>query len=338
MTWRQRRGPALGIALALGAGALAVISARHLSHLAAPRDRVVDSNIPIVDVQRALRVSDTACGGASSPPSTVGHVLWIWMENENGTVVDGSPSTPYLSGLGAQCGVASAYTVIGHPSLPNYLGATSGLPLSALGPFVSDCQPASNCQLPGTGMFGLVPSWKAYEESMPMPCAPVSAGSYLVRHNPPAYYADLVDCAAHDVSYDQLATDLATGQLPAFSFVTPNRCHDMHNCSIGTGDAWLASEVPKLLTSDAYRAGQLVVFITFDEGRDGRDGQDCAMSPDPTCHVLTVVVSPWTVPGTRTSTPFSHYSLLRTTLELLGVGTFPGSAATAASMRSAFSL
>ena len=62
------------------------------------------------------------------------------------------------------------------------------------------------------------------------------------------------------------------------------------------------------------------MFITFDEGRDGRDGQDCSTSPDPTCHVLTVVVSPWTAPGTRISTPFNHYSLLRTTLELLGVG------------------
>ena len=33
MTWRRRRGLAIGIALALGAGVLALISARHLSNL-----------------------------------------------------------------------------------------------------------------------------------------------------------------------------------------------------------------------------------------------------------------------------------------------------------------
>jgi hypothetical protein len=44
------------------------------------------------------------------------------------------------------------------------------------------------------------------------------------------------------------------------------------------------------------------------------------------------------MPGTKSGTAFTHYSLLRTTEELLGISTFLGNAASATSMRSAFGL
>ena len=54
--------------------------------------------------------------------------------------------------------------------------------------------------------------------------------------------------------------------------------------------------------------------------------------------VPLLVISPWTRPGTRSSARFTHYSLLRTTEELLGLHAHLGNAATAPSLRTAFGL
>ncbi|HMC53506.1 MAG TPA: alkaline phosphatase family protein, partial [Acidimicrobiales bacterium] len=119
-----------------------------------------------------------------------------------------------------------------------------------------------------------------------------------------------------------LTGDLASGTLPTFSFVTPDVCSDTHNCSVGTGDAWLALLLPRIFDSPTYRAGRTAVFLVWDED-----------SPMP-----NVVVSPTTPPGTVSDVPFDHYSLLRTTEEMLGIGNLLGHAATAPSMRASFRL
>jgi acid phosphatase len=54
-------------------------------------------------------------------------------------------------------------------------------------------------------------------------------------------------------------------------------------------------------------------------------------------HIATLVAARSIAPGTVSATHFDHYSMLRTTEEMLGLG-FVGNAATATSMRSAFGL
>jgi phospholipase C len=130
-----------------------------------------------------------------------------------------------------------------------------------------------------------VPSWKAYEESMPSNCYGKNSGEYAVRHNPPPYYTSLSDCATKDVPYTQLAGDLASATLPAFSFVTPNVIDDMHDGTVAQGDEWLANNLPKILNSSEYRSGRVVLFLTWDEG-EGGTSNDCATnSTDIGCHV-----------------------------------------------------
>src|SRR5690349_4616970 len=65
--------------------------------------------------------------GTRAKPAAYTHVAWIWMENRSYTSVAGSSQAPYLNSLAAQCGLATNYHNLTHPSLPNYLGATSGL-------------------------------------------------------------------------------------------------------------------------------------------------------------------------------------------------------------------
>jgi phospholipase C len=116
------------------------------------------------------------------------------------------------------------------------------------------------------------------------------------------------------------ALDDAT--LPAFSFVTPNLCNDSHDCPVKRGDVWLSVWLRRILTSRSYLAGNTALFVMWDE-----DGI-----------IPNIVISPTTRPGTASTTPFDHYSLLRTTEEMLGIPTHLGQAASARSMRSAFRL
>jgi phosphatidylinositol-3-phosphatase len=255
-------------------------------------------------------------------------VIWIFMENHSYSQIVSSRSAPYIGSLARGCGLATNYRAVAHPSLPNYVAATSG---GTWG--IADDDPPPSHRLAVRSIFQQARTAASYEESMPSSCAQASSGDYAVKHNPEAYFTPIrARCNANNVplgtaSSGALLTALATGSLPAFSFVTPNVCNDMHDCPVETGDGWLKTWVPKITAGRDYLAGKTVLFVTWDEN-DGSRGN----------RVATIVVSPYTAPGTRSGSPFSHYSLLRTTEELLGIRRHLGQAARAASMRSAFGL
>jgi phosphatidylinositol-3-phosphatase len=289
------------------------------------------------EANRAHANSPSPCGTLPLSSTHYTHVLWIWLENHSYDEIIGSAEAPYINGLASGCGLASNYHNISHPSLPNYIAATSGLALTQLAHFTSDCKPARRCRTSSSSVFSQVSNWKAYEESMPKSCDRKNRGSYAVRHNPPPYYTTLANCTPNDVPYTQLGADLNAGTLPAFSFVTPNLVNDMHDGTIAQGDAWLQSNLPTILGSTAYQSGTVAVFVTWDEGEGGASN-DCATNTgDVGCHVATIVVSPSTAPGTRSATLFNHYSLLAGAEQLLGVPPL-GEAAAANSMMSAFNL
>ena len=261
------------------------------------------------------------CGRVTAAP-TYRHVVWIWMENHSyGDIIGNKAQAPYLNALASECGLATNYHNISHPSLPNYLAATSGRGRVGL-PVLSwaDCSASVVCDTSAASIFGQGETWKAYQESMPSNCARSNSGEYVVRHNPPPYYEKLSGCASHDVPYTQLATDLAANVVPAFSFITPNLIHDMHDGTIAQGDAWLAGQLPAILNSAAYQADNTVIFITWDEGSGGHTVENCAtQASDASCHVAAIVVSPSTPAGTTSGTLFNHYSLLGTAEQLLGL-------------------
>ena len=278
------------------------------------------------------------CGSLAAPPA-YSHVIWIMMENHSfGDIIGNTSQAPYLNSLAAECGLATNYHNLSHPSLPNYIGMTSGLSGRALKPFDPDCSPSKKCSTSAPSIFGQGETWKAYDESMPANCAPANSGEYAVRHNPPPYYTTLSGCSTNDVPYTQLATDLADNALPAFSFITPNLIDDMHDGTIADGDSWLASNLPTILDSPEYQDGNTVVFITWDEGTGGKNGEDCvANTTDPSCQVPTIVISPSTPAGATSATLFNHYSLLGTTEQLLGLPPL-GAASAYPTMASAFNL
>jgi hypothetical protein len=226
-------------------------------------------------------------------------------------------SAPYTTALAAGCGLATNFHAETHPSLPNYIAMTSG---STQG-IADDGSPASH-PLDVPSIFEQVSgNWRALQESMPSSCALANSGDYLVRHNPATYYTPIrSECATLDVPLG------ATPDLSArFTFITPNACHDTHDCSVTTGDTWLSQFLPLVFASPEYLSGTTAVFLTWDED-DGGSGN----------HIATLVIAPAVGPGTADGTAFDHYSMLRTTEELLGLSTYLGEAATASSMRGAF--
>jgi phosphatidylinositol-3-phosphatase len=267
------------------------------------------------------------CGTRTTPPSSWEHVAWIWFENHGYDRIVGSRDAPFMNGVLARgCGLATDYHAIAHPSLPNYIAATSGLAGRELAPFRNDCNARGDCRIGAPSLFEQAGSWRAYAESMRKPCTRFFTGAYAASHNPAVYYTRLADCAERAVGMKTLRADVATDALPSFVFITPNMCHSMHDCSVRTGDAWLRRVVTVLAASPAYQRGTMAVMVTFDES-DGGDN-----------HVATFVVAPSVVPGTRASEPFSHYSLLRTTEAMLGLAPPLGRARTATDMRAAFDL
>jgi phosphatidylinositol-3-phosphatase len=260
------------------------------------------------------------CDGTPAP-ARYAHVVWIWMENH--TDVLRSPEAGYERQLATACASASNDADVGSPSLPNYIGATSG---STWG-IGDDANPASH-RVTADNLFRQVRAAgageRSYEEAMPAPCTLHGVGRYAVKHNPAAYYVgagDRAACQADDVGFGAFASDIDAGTLPAFAFVTPDLCDDTHDCSIATGDRWLAQWVPRLLSGPNYRDGRTAVFVVWDE-------------PTP---MAELVIAPSVHPGTAVSVRTDHYALLRTTEELIGLPLL-GRAATAVDLRPLYGL
>lgn len=265
------------------------------------------------------------CGAFSPRSAHYRHVVWIWFENRSFVDVVDRPSLPYLYRLGRVCGLATDYHAIRHPSLPNYLAAATGQDPGPIG----DCEPQS-CPQHGPTIFAQLGAarWAAYDESMPAVCDPVTSGAYAARHNPAVYFGSIyAACRKDDLPFSGFAAAVGHGRLPAFTWITPDICDDMHDCSSSAGDAWLARWLPVILDGPQYRSGGTVVFITWDES-SGTSG---------TNQVALYVVGPTVTPGTRVGTPANHFSLLGTTEQLLGLPPL-GSAATAGSLSGPFRL
>jgi hypothetical protein len=237
------------------------------------------------------------------------HIFVIVMENHEYGSVIGNSAAPYVNSLAATYGLATNYYGVSHPSLPNYFALTAG---STFG-IASDC---TTCYVNATSIADQVESsgrsWKGYMEDMPTPCyLGASSGNYAMKHDPFMYYTDIRNnparCAAHVVPFTQFGVDLSSGQVPNFVWITPNMCNDTHDCPVSTGDAWLGSVVPRITGSAAFRNGGLL-FITWDEGSSNAGCCGDAWGG----HVATLVISPKSISGFRSTVAENHYGLLRT--------------------------
>jgi phospholipase C len=247
-----------------------------------------------------LSIACTSAAGpaaATAPPQH--HVFLIVMENHS---TEEALRGSFTASLASKYGVANNYHAVSHPSVPNYLALTSG---STWG--VRD---DSYYSLPrqdlGDQLTKANVTWRAYMEGLVDGDCLNSPLPYDPGHNPFVYYGGA--CPSNVVSLSAQAADLASASAaPRFSWVTPDMCHDTHNCDVSVGDDWLRQEVGAIMASNAWKSNG-VLFITWDEDDNSTDN-----------HVLTLVVTP--SGGHHVSNKmYTHYSLLATVEDLLGVG------------------
>jgi phosphatidylinositol-3-phosphatase len=270
-----------------------------------------------------------ACGIDRRPPRRWSHVVWIVFENKSYDQIVGNGSdASYINFLASRCGLATRFHAEAHPSLPNYIAMTSG---STHG--ISDDSDPSSHQLSGPSIFSaLGRNWRVLAEDMPSNCHTSNSGNYAVRHNPATYYTNVRSACRRQSVPLRSRPDISA----KFTFIVPNLCSDMHSCpetgsdagkQTRAGDAFLRRLMPKIFATRQYRAGRTAVFVTWDEDDYGGSNQ-----------IATIVVAPSVRRHTRSSRRFDHYSLLRTTQDMLGLRGRLGAAARAGSMRSAFNL
>jgi hypothetical protein len=259
-----------------------------------------------------------------APSVRFGHVFIVVEENANFGDVIANPALPYLNSLANKYGLASNYFANAHPSIPNYFELTTGQILTLI-----DASTPRNFPVDSENvvrdLLAAGKSWKSYAEDIPsVGYTGGDSGRYAVRHNPLAYFTDVQNDTRQVqnlVPFSQFATDLNAANLPNFSFIVPNLCNDAHDCSLATADAWLKTNIDPLVQSSQFQKDGLLIIL-FDEA----DTLDLTSGGG---HVAAVVVSPLAKRGYKSIAFYQHESVLRLTLEGLGVTKLPGDAATA---------
>jgi hypothetical protein len=263
----------------------------------------------------ALTPTTTAISGRDGVPS-FSHVFVVVMENLG---YDEALQTAGIASLATRYAAATSWYAVAHPSLPNYLALTSGGTWGV----TSDCvecfvdRPNLGEQLSESGI-----SWDAYMEGIPAPCFLEDYGGvdYAAKHDPFRYYLDIrrsPSLCAHIVPLSGLAGLLAgaAAAVPRFVWVTPDLCHDGHDCAPSEAAAWLDGFVAEVASSPAWR-GDGVLFVTWDEGNGGDDEALGDGGRVTACcgggHLLTLVIAPGVPAGMRVGVPYDDYSLLAT--------------------------
>jgi hypothetical protein len=238
-------------------------------------------------------------------------VYVIVMENRAYADVVGSAAAPYFNALLPWGTLLTDYHGVTHPSLPNYLalfaGSTFGISTDCTSCYVS--APNLGDRLTAAGL-----RWRAYEESMPQECYAGDYYPYAQKHDPAMYFNDirLTAACSNVVPYAQMAADLSSASEPAYAYITPNLCDDMHDCSTGTGDQWLQSNVPAILNSPAFADGHSILAIVWDEDDGSTDN-----------HVPALLLG--AVPhGVNDGAAYTHYSLLRAIERAWGLAPLAG--------------
>ncbi|MEV8097366.1 alkaline phosphatase family protein [Kitasatospora sp. NPDC085879] len=259
-----------------------------------------------------------AVTGATAQAATLptpDHVVVVVMENHAYSQVIGSSSAPYLNNT-LKAGGANLTQSYGltHPSEPNYYQLFSG---SNQGRTDDSCVTVGSISAPNLAseLIAAGKTWASYNEGLPSQGSTVctnSAGKYAQKHNPWFGFSNVPTSTAKTMT--QFPTDYTT--LPKVSFVVPNLCSDMHDCSVSTGDTWIQNNLGAYATWAKTHNSMLVV--TFDE--------DNKLSGN---RIPTLFYGEHVAAGSSTATTYNHYNVLRTLEDLAGLTSHAGNAASA---------
>jgi hypothetical protein len=236
------------------------------------------------------------------------HVVVVVMENHSyADIIGNTADAPYINALAAGGANFTNSFAIEHPSEPNYLDLFSG---SNQGITDDSCPHTfSNLANLGRQLIDAGFTFVGYSEDLPAakPKA-CTSGNYARKHNPWVNFSNVP--AASNESFAAFPGDFS--DLPTLSFVVPNLCNDMHDCTIATGDAWLQTHI------DPYaqwaRANNSLLVLTWDEDDYSQSNQ-----------IPTLFAGALVVPGDYSGT-IDHYTVLATLEAIYGLAPIAGAA------------
>jgi acid phosphatase len=222
------------------------------------------------------------------------HIVVAVFENHAYSQINGSGSAPYLNSLASQGAKFTQSFAITHPSQPNYLALFSG---STQGSTNDNCPLSFSGTNLGKQLIDAGKTFKGYSEAMPSDgYTGCSSGTYRRKHNPWVDFTNVP--ASSNVRFSTFPTSANYASLPTVSFVVPDMCNDMHDCSISTGDTWAKNKL------DAYaqwaKTHNSLLIVTFDEDNSASANQ-----------IFTTFVGAHVIPGSY-SENINHYTTLRT--------------------------
>lgn len=256
------------------------------------------------------------------------HVVVVVEENHSYSSVIGKSSMPYLNSLASRYAVATQYYADAHPSIGNYFEMTTGRIITNNDGFSSTVT-ADNIV---RHMLSAARTWKSYVEGLPSAgYLGGNTGTYVRHHDPFSYFSDVRNSSVERlrlVPATRFLTDVNDHTLPQFSFLVPDDANNGHTGSLAQADSWLKEHVAPLLSTSAFEQDG-ILLIVFDESFSS----DTAHGGG---HIAAVVVGPKVKRGYKSTFLYQHQSLLKTVLKALGVGSYPGAAATAPAMSDFF--
>ncbi|MFI9785699.1 alkaline phosphatase family protein [Kitasatospora sp. NPDC051984] len=288
------------------------MTAAPLSRRTKRRLTAIGSTVALAAASLGLWAATGSTAQAAALPAP-DHVIVVVMENHAYSQVIGSSSAPYLNGtlVAGGANLTQSYGLT-HPSEPNYYMLFSG---SNQGRTDDSCVKVGSMTAPNLAseLIAAGKSWGSYNETLPSQGSTVcSSGKYAQKHNPWFGFSNVPTNTAY--TFAQFPTDYTL--LPKVSFVVPNLCSDMHDCSVSTGDTWIKNNLSSYATWAQTHNSLLVV--TFDE--------DNSLSGN---RIPTVVYGQHVIPGSTSATTYNHYNVLRTLEDLAGLSAHAGNAASA---------
>ncbi len=220
------------------------------------------------------------------------HIVVVVMENKAPGEIVGSRDAPYITSLARGGALFTNSYAIRHPSEPNYLALFSG---STHGLTDDSCPHAFSAPNLGGELLGAGLTFTGYAEGLPNPGSTACrAGRYARKHAPWVDFTDLPTSVS--LPFTAFPRDYAA--LPTVAFVIPDLCHDMHDCPVATGDAWIRDHLGTYMTW--ARTHDSVLILTFDED-DGSARNK----------ITTIFSGALIKPGVYPEA-IDHYSVLRT--------------------------
>src|SRR5579883_757533 len=184
----------------------------------------------------AVPTVSAAQGTTSTHVPGFDHIFVIVMENHGYDEIIGNANAPHINALASKYGLATNYYAVTHPSEPNYVALIGGsyFGIQDDAPYYTHTITAPSLvdQLEAKGL-----TWKSYNESMPTPgyqgavYPNQSNALYASKHNPFMNFAHVQSSLTElhkNVPIHYLFDDLASGNVPNFSFIVPDQCSDMH--------------------------------------------------------------------------------------------------------------